>query len=165
MKKTILFALAFAIAMLGTGCKSHQNEPTQKQKTYKYDFFDEPCLNWGAGQATVRQWMLQHGFTYFQSSIVDGESILYYNPKKNETITALGFNNFSGYEMAIVYILASEVSINEMDYFLSERYERGPWRDNMLGTYRTKDNLTDVEWGLTFSNGIEYYTIYYTPAN
>lgn len=161
MQKSLFFVLALAIAMLGTGCNKHRNEPSSKQKTYQYHFYDEPCLNWGAGQATVKQWMAEQGYSIMKTAKQDGLDMIYFNPKKSEMSTVLAFNPMFGYEMAIVYILTGEVSYKEMLSYLSERYN---YSSEGWTYFNTADGKTLIQLTTITSGGVSAYAIIYTEV-
>lgn len=159
MQKSLFFALALAIAMLGTGCNAHRNEPASKQKTYKYDFFDEPCLNWGAGQGTIKQWMMERNYSLQKTAKQDSYDMIYYKPKKSEMSTVLAFDPMFGYEMAIVYVLTSEVSYQEMLSYLSERYD---YSSVGLTYFVTDDGKTLIQLTTITSGGVSAHAVIYS---
>ncbi len=130
---------------------------------YQYNFYDEPYLKWGAGQATVKQWMSQQNYTILKTAKQDGLDMIYYNPKKMEMSTVLAFDPIFGYKMVIVYVQASEVSYDEMIGYICERYDfMYVSQSDGFAHFCTHDNKTSVEFGQITKSGITAHAIIYS---
>ena len=83
--------------------------------TGKYNTFKEPCLQWGAGKSTVKNFMT--GYT-IQSESDDN---LFYKAKLKEMLTGYSFKS-GKLNLSSVVLLPSVVDAEEMVGYLAERY-------------------------------------------
>jgi len=158
--KTKILVLALAIVSLGLSSCSKKNEP--EQKIYLYDLFDEPCTSWGSSLNTVKNWMSDHYYNYFNEETIDGFRCVYYYGKKQEQSVVNLFHESTGtYYAAYIYLQSGRVYETEVYGHLQERYNYISTTNDIL-LFRTKDGKTDVELTTQIVGGTTYYVVIYS---
>lgn len=100
---------------VGETCIRNGNKSFKVTVTGKFNLYREPCMQWHASKATVKNFMSDYTL---QS---ETDNALYYKGKLRELLTGYSFKN-SGLELSSVALAAALVDAGEMVDFMLERY-------------------------------------------
>lgn len=148
MKKILYLVLPVIFLMCFSSCD--KNDATDPK--YKYDLFDEPCLNWGESQSLVYNWMIEHGFQIKENT----EGIITYQANKQAKEIIQRFDD--GLSTTFVYVNSKVTSETDINGYLSERYVFIKDEEDAK-KYTTTDNKTTIIFYEVIEDGA--YTIVY----
>ncbi|MCQ2740482.1 MAG: hypothetical protein MJ237_09720 [bacterium] len=148
MKKILYLVLPILFLMCFSSCDKND----AKEPQYKYDLFDEPCLNWGESQSLVCNWMIEHGFQVKENT----EGIITYQANKQAKEMIQRFDD--GLSITFVYINSKVTSETDIKGYLSERYVFIKDEEDAK-KYTTTDNKTTIIFYESIEDGV--YTIVY----